>query len=138
MISNLRGRLAALGLFRLFRNRRRPLGLAPALERRRSQIAAENYAARHLLEHTLDRKSALRRLAPGSHKASERYRELLSFELEALLDLNRCLRNVMGGRESADVLGESADEIERLRTEVAWCDTLLHNTDWSPKVPAPR
>jgi hypothetical protein len=49
------------------RHRRRLPFLTPAVERRRPRIAAEDYAARHSIEHTLDRKAALRRLAaqPG-------------------------------------------------------------------------
>ena len=56
----LRGTLAELG----GPHRRRPPFLAPALERRRPRIAAEDYAARHSIEHTLERKAELRLLAP--------------------------------------------------------------------------
>lgn len=128
MATSLRGVLAALGVFRVFRTRRRPFSIAPALERRRSEIAAENYAARHLLGHTLDRKAALRRLAPESLPAARRYRELLVYELEALQDLSRALRSVVGGRDPGDTQVEGADELERLRTEIAWCDGLLRRS----------
>ena len=132
MTTSLRGVLAALGVYRVFGTRRRPGALAPALERRRSEIAAENYAARHLLEHTLDRKAALRRLAPASPQAARRYRELLAYELEALQDLDRGMRGVMGGRELGDFQAESAEAIGRLRTEIAWCDGLLRRAPPSP------
>ena len=45
------------------RHRRRIPFLGPPLERRRPRILAEDYAARHSIEHTLDRKAELRRLA---------------------------------------------------------------------------
>jgi hypothetical protein len=63
MAHTLRGLLVRLEKLRT-RHRRRLLFLAPAMERRRPRIAAEDYAARHSIEHTLDRKAELRRLAP--------------------------------------------------------------------------
>jgi len=130
--TSLRGVLAALGVFRVLRTRGRSASLAPALERRKSEIAAENYAARHLLERTIDRKASLRLLVPSSPRAAARYRELLGYELEALQDLNRAMRRVMGGRDLGDFQVESADEIERLRTEIAWCDELHRSGPPSP------
>src|SRR5919204_4194337 len=94
----LRRVLAALGVFDLLDTRRRT-SIAPALERRRSEIAAENYAARHLLEHTLDRKAELRRLAPLSAAAARRYRELLCYELKALDELVQAMGHMIGGRD---------------------------------------
>ena len=44
-------------------HRRRLPFLSPPIERRRPRILAEDYAARHSIEHTLDRKAELRRLA---------------------------------------------------------------------------
>ena len=49
----------------------------PAVERRRPRLAAEDYAARHSIEHTLDRKADLRRLAPVRPDAAQRYEQLL-------------------------------------------------------------
>jgi hypothetical protein len=60
------------------RHRRRLTFLAPAMERRRPRIAAEDYAARHSIEHTLDRKAELRRLAPSWPPAARRYHQLLT------------------------------------------------------------
>ena len=55
--------LDALEQIRAHHRRRLPF-LAPALERRRPRIQMEDYAARHSIEHTLDRKAELRRLVP--------------------------------------------------------------------------
>src|SRR6185312_8530894 len=76
------------------KHRRRLAFLAPPLERRRPVIAAEDYAARHSIEHTLDRKAELRRLAPTSPPAARRYHELLSYELSGLRELVRALYSV--------------------------------------------
>jgi hypothetical protein len=114
------------GAFRGFPARRvLTLPVGPALERRAPQIAAEDYAARHLIEHTLDRKADLRRLAPESPDAARRYRQLLGYELEALHELTEALRSASGGPELAGFLTETAHEIERLVIEVRWCDSLL-------------
>ena len=53
-------------------HRRRLPFLAPALERRRPRIQMEDYAARHSIEHTLDRKAELRRLVPLRPEAAAR------------------------------------------------------------------
>jgi hypothetical protein len=107
------------------RHRRRLPFLAPALERRRPRIAAEDYAARHSIEHTLDRKAELRRQAPSSPPAARRYHELLSYELAGLQEVVRALHSVTEGRELEEALAEAAVQIERLEVEIAWCSTLL-------------
>jgi hypothetical protein len=107
------------------RHRRRLPFLAPALERRRPRIAAENYAARHSIEHTLDRKAELRRLAPTWPPAARRYQQLLSYELEGLREMVHSLRSVTGGRELDECLAETSVQIDRLEIELAWCDRLL-------------
>jgi hypothetical protein len=120
----LRGFLETLEQLRT-RHRRRLSFLAPALERRRPRIAAEDYAARHSIEHTLDRKAELRRLAPTWPPAARRYHQLLTFELEGLRELVNAMHSVTGGRELEEALAETAVQIERLEIEVAWCDRLL-------------
>jgi hypothetical protein len=107
------------------RHRRRLPFLAPALERRRPRIAAEDYAARHSIEHTLDRKAELRRLAPTWPPAARRYHELLSYELDGLRELANALQNVTGGRELDEALVETAAQMERLEIEIAWCAAVL-------------
>jgi hypothetical protein len=107
------------------RHRRRVPFLAPALERRRPRIAAEDYAARHSIEHTLDRKAELRRLAPTWPPAARRYHELLTYELDGLREVVRALHSVTEGRELEEALAETAVQIERLEIEIAWCATLL-------------
>jgi hypothetical protein len=107
------------------RHRRRLPFLAPALERRRPRIAAEDYAARHSIEHTLDRKAELRRLAPTWPPAARRYHELLTYELDGLRELANALQNVTGGRELEEALVETAAQMERLETEIAWCGAVL-------------
>jgi hypothetical protein len=126
--------LATSGMFRFLRPRRRQSLLKPPLERRQPEVAAENYAARHLLEHTLDRKADLRRLAPSSPPAARRYRELLSYELEALRDMSQAMRGAIGGRDLAEFLADTGQEIERLRIEIAWCTALLdrHESESQP------
>jgi hypothetical protein len=125
MVRSLRGVLAAFGVYDILRTRRQPLVLRPPLERRQPEIAAENYAARHLLEHTLDRKADLRRLAPSLPEAARRYRELLGYELEALQDVNRAMRATIGGRDLAEFLRDTGQEIDRLQIEIAWCEEVL-------------
>jgi hypothetical protein len=120
----LRGFLGTLNLLRSRHRRRIPL-LAPALERRRPRIAAEDYAARHSIEHTLDRKAELRRLAPTWPPAARRYHELLSYERDGLREVVRALHTVTEGRELEDALTEAAVQMERLELEIAWCDNLL-------------
>jgi hypothetical protein len=107
------------------RHRRRLPFLAPALERRRPRIAAEDYAARHSIEHTLDRKAELRRLAPTWAPAARRYHQLLSYELEGLREVVRALHSVTEGRELEEALTEAAVQMERLEIEIAWCASLL-------------
>jgi len=99
--------------------------LAPPLERRRPRIAAEDYAARHSIEHTLDRKAELRRLAPTWPPAARRYHELLTYELEGLREVVTALPSVTGGRELEEALAETSTQIERLEVEIAWCTELL-------------
>lgn len=107
------------------RHRRRLSFLAPAMERRRPRIAAEDYAARHSIEHTLDRKAELRRMAPTWPPAARRYHQLLTYELDGLRELVSALHSVTGGRELEEALAETAAQIERLEIEVAWCERLL-------------
>ena len=76
------------------RHRRRLPFLTPAVERRRPRIAAEDYAARHSIEHTLDRKAELRRLAPTWPPAARRYHQLLTYELDALREVAKALHTV--------------------------------------------
>ena len=107
------------------RHRRRIPFLAPPLERRRPRIAAEDYAARHSIEHTLDRKAELRRLAPGWPPAARRYHELLTYELDGLREVVAALPTVTGGRELEEALGEASIQIQRLEIEIAWCAEVL-------------
>jgi hypothetical protein len=120
-------------LFRLeqlrTRHRRRLLFLAPAMERRRPRIAAEDYAARHSIEHTLDRKAELRRLAPSWPPAARRYHQLLTYELEGLREVVTALHSVTEGRELEECLAETSIQIDRLQIEVNWCTNLLARTD---------
>jgi hypothetical protein len=111
------------------RHRRRLAFLAPALERRRPRIAAENYAARHSIEHTLDRKAELRRLAPTWPPAARRYHQLLTYEVDGLREMVTSLRSVTGGRELEECLAETSVQIERLEIELAWCNRLLGNAE---------
>jgi hypothetical protein len=106
-------------------HRRRLSFLNPPLERRRPRILMEDYAARHSIEHTLDRKAELRRLAPMHPEAAARYHQLLTYELAALREVMDTLRTTTGGRELQDCLTEHTAEIDRLEIEVAWCEKLL-------------
>jgi hypothetical protein len=110
------------------RHRRRLPFLPPPLERRRPRIAAEDYAARHSIEHTLDRKAELRRLAPSSPPAARRYHELLSYELEGLKELAKALQSVTGGRELEEALAETTAQMDQLEIEIAWCAAVLDRT----------
>lgn len=121
---SLRSVLDALKQLRT-RHRRRLAFLAPAVERRRPRIQAENYAARHSIEHTLDRKAELRRLAPTWPPAARRYHQLLTYELDGLKEMVASLRSVTGGRELEECLAETAVQVERLEIELAWCRELL-------------
>ena len=109
--------------FRAYHRRRLPF-LAPAVERRRPRLAAEDYAARHSIEHTLDRKADLRRLAPARADAAQRYEQLLRYELAGLREVVAALENTVGGRELHECLTETRGEIQRLEIEVAWCASL--------------
>jgi hypothetical protein len=100
--------------------------LAPALERRRPRIAAEDYAARHSIEHTLDRKAELRRLAPTQPSAARRYHQLLQYELDGLQELVTAMHTVTAGRELEECLSEASIQMERLRIEISWCEELLN------------
>ena len=126
MALTLRGFLEGMDLLRS-RHRRRLSFLAPALERRRPRIAAEDYAARHSIEHTLDRKAELRRLAPNWPPAARRYHELLSYEREGLREVVRALHSVTEGRELEEALSEAAVQIQRLEVEIEWCNQLLEH-----------
>lgn len=121
---SLRGVLDMLNQLRS-RHRRRLAFLAPAIERRRPRIQAENYAARHSIEHTLDRKAELRRLAPTWAPAARRYHQLLTYELDGLREMVTLLRSVTGGRELEECLSETAVQIDRLEVELAWCREQL-------------
>jgi hypothetical protein len=113
-------------LHQLRRHHRRRLAfLNPPIERRRPRILMEDYAARHSIDHTLDRKAELRRLAPSRPEAARRYRQLLTYELEGLREVVATLRTTTGGRDLLECLAENLAEIERLEIEVAWCNGLL-------------
>ena len=105
-------------------HRRRLPFLTPAVERRRPRIAAEDYAARHTIEHTLDRKADLRRLAPLKPEAAARYAQLLRFELTGLREVVAALETTAGGRDLQECLVEAREEIARLEIEVEWCHAL--------------
>jgi hypothetical protein len=113
-------------------HRRRIPFVTPALERRRPRIAAEDYAARHSIEHTLDRKAELRRLAPIKPEAAGRYRQLLLWELEGLREMVAVLEGTTGGRDLQECINEAREEIGRLEIEVGWCSAWL---DRWPKTP---
>jgi hypothetical protein len=106
-------------------HRRRLTFLEPPIERRRPRILMEDYAARHSIEHTLDRKAELRRLAPTRPEAAARYHQLLSYELAGLREVVATLQTTTGGRDLYECLAEQRAEIERLEIEVDWCATLL-------------
>jgi hypothetical protein len=120
----LRSFLETLDRFRTRHRRRLPF-LVPAVERRRPRLAAEDYAARHSIEHTLDRKAELRRLAPALPSAAHRYHQLLTFELEGLRELVSALHSVAGDRELEECVAEAALQMERLEIEIKWCNHLL-------------
>src|SRR5919205_1282682 len=124
MLSIVRTMLQTLDELRAHHRRRLPF-LSPALERRRPRIAAEDYAARHSLDHTLDRKAELRRLVPTWPDAAARYHQLLTYELQGLRELVGVLQSTSGGRDLQDCLLENRSEIERLEIEVAWCSQFL-------------
>ena len=106
-------------------HRRRLTFLDPPIERRRPRILMEDYAARHSIEHTLDRKAELRRLAPTRPEAASRYHQLLSYELAGLREVVATLQTTTGGRDLYECMAEQRAEIERLEIEVDWCATLL-------------
>jgi len=130
----LRSFLESLDRFRA-RHRRRLAFLAPALERRRPRIAAEDYAARHSIQHTLDRKAELRRLAPTMPSAARRYHQLLTYELEGLRELVHALHAVAGDRELEECVAETAQQMDRLEIEIAWCNHLLGNASRTVAAP---
>jgi hypothetical protein len=103
-------------------HRRRVPFLSPGLERRRPRIAAEDYAARHSIEHTVDRKAELRRLAPTRPEAAQRYRQLLLWELEGLREMVAVLAGASGGRDLQECLTEAREEIARLEIEATWAE----------------
>jgi hypothetical protein len=114
-------------------HRRRLPFLTPAVERRRPRLAAEDYAARHSIEHTLDRKADLRRVVPIRRDAAERYHQLLSYELTGLRDMVAALDSTAGGRDLQECLAEAREEIARLEIEVVWCAELL--AQWPTTAP---
>ncbi len=124
MLPILRGVMEMLEHLRS-RHRRRLSFLSPALERRRPRIQMEDYAARHSIEHTLDRKAELRRLAPLRRDAAARYHQLLTYELDGLREVVATLQTTSGGRDLIECIAENRTEIERLVIEVAWCAALL-------------
>ena len=124
MALTLRSFLESLERFRTRHRRRLPF-LNRAVERRRPRIAAEDYAARHSIEHTLDRKAELRRLAPTLPSAAERYHQLLTFELEGLRELVSALHPVAGDRELEECRAEAGFQMEQIEVEIAWCNHLL-------------
>ena len=123
--------LETLERFRTRHRRKLPF-LAAALERRRPRIAAEDYAARHSIQHTVDRKAELRRLAPSTPSAARRYHQLLTYELDGLRDMVSALGSLTGGRELEECLAETALQLERLQVEVAWSAELLRIDESSP------
>jgi hypothetical protein len=129
--SLLRTLIDALEELRSHHRRRLPFVTLP-LERRRPRIAAEDYAARHSIEHTLDRKAELRRLAPTHPAAAQRYHELLTYELQGLREVVAVLDSTAGGRDLQECLAETRSEIDRLEIEVAWCTTLLQKSPIPP------
>jgi hypothetical protein len=129
--SLLRSLLNTLAVLRSHHRRRLPFVTLP-LERRRPRIAAEDYAARHSIEHTLDRKAELRRLAPSDPAAAQRYHELLTYELRGLREVVTVLDSTVGGRDLQECLAETRGEIDRLEIEVAWCSTLLEDSPTPP------
>lgn len=131
MALTLRGFLETLERFRTRHRRKLPF-LAAALERRRPRIAAEDYAARHSIQHTVDRKAELRRLAPTTPSAARRYHQLLTYELDGLREVVSALRSVTEGRELEECLSETALQVERLQVEIAWCEELLGSDVGSP------
>jgi hypothetical protein len=105
-------------------HRRRIRFLTPAVERRRPRLAAEDYAARHSIEHTLDRKADLRRLAPVRPDAAQRYEQLLRYELAGVREMVAALATSAAGRDLQECLTEAREEIQRLEVEVEWCVSL--------------
>lgn len=118
--------VATLDQFRAHHRRRLPFLLTPAVERRRPRLAAEDYAARHSIEHTLDRKADLRRLAPVRVDAARRYEQLLRYELSGLREVVAALETTAGGRDLQECLAEAREEIQRLEIEVQWCASLAN------------
>jgi hypothetical protein len=107
------------------RHRRRLPFLTRPIERRKPRLAAEDYAARHSIEHTLDRKAELRRLAPTRPEAAQRYSQLLLWELAGLREVVSVLTGTTGGRDLLECIAEAREEILRLEIEVGWCTAWL-------------
>jgi hypothetical protein len=120
----LRQLVATLNELRAHHRRRLPFLLTPAVERRRPRLAAEDYAARHSIQHTLDRKADLRRLAPVRADAARRYEQLLRYELTGLREVVAALETTAGGRDLQECLAEAREEIQLLDIEVEWCTSL--------------
>lgn len=131
MALTLRSLLERLERFRTRHRRRLPF-LARALERRRPRIAAEDYAARHSIQHTLDRKAELRRLVPTLPSAARRYHQLLQYELDGLQEVAEALHTVTEGRELEECLSETAVQMDRLRIEISWCEEVLRSHGRAP------
>jgi hypothetical protein len=119
----LRQLVETLGQLRSHHRRRIPF-LTPAVERRRPRLAAEDYAARHSIEHTLDRKADLRRLAPARPDAARRYEQLLRYELSGVREMVAALATSAAGRDLQECLAEAREEIRRLEIEIEWCASL--------------
>ena len=128
LLEFLRGTLTDLG----GPHRRRLPFLAPALERRRPRIAAEDYAARHSIEHTLEHKAELRRLAPTMPEAARRYHQLLLWELEGLRQMTAVLLGTQGGRDLQECIAEARGEMERLEVEIGLCNAWLERWPSEP------
>lgn len=106
-------------------HRRRLPFLTPALERRGPRIAAEDYAARHSIDHILDRKLELRRVARTEPAAAQRYMQLLMWELDGVREMVKVLMGTTGGRDLQECIAEARQEIERLEAEVGSCTAWL-------------
>jgi hypothetical protein len=124
MVPLLRSVLETLSQLGGHHRRRSPFRALP-LERRRPRLAAEDYAARHSIDHTLDRKAELRRLVPGDPASARRYHQLLSYELQGLREVVAALTGSPGGADLQECLDECRAEIERLEVEVLWCAGFL-------------
>lgn len=132
-----------MSLRQLFRNtldhfggpdRRQFPFISPPIERRQPRIDAEDYAARHSIDHTLARKAELRRIAPTRPDAAERYLQLLVWELAGLREMVTVLKGTTAGRDLHECVAEAREEIERLEVEVSWCNAWMER--WRSTPPA--